>query len=663
MGAGFDREKRQKPRGGAEPEVSPAEPCSCPKEQPAAGAGLPLFLRLPGSPGAARVRAKLTVSQAGDPDEQHADLVAERVMRDEPAAGACSGCAGGAPCAKCAGEAAEHVHRKEGGAHGPDTKAVAPRPSQRLEGLAGGRPLDAAARDFFEPRFGRDLSGVRIHTGGPASASAKGFNALAYTVGRDIVFGQGQYDAGSQAGRRLLAHELAHVLQQDFGSGPGAAVPGPLIQRQPTEGQGGARGDGGGRGTGGTDGAGGGGGAGGFEGPVESAQPPDPNAPIQPPPEHAGRVEELAEMRQQIDEVYERRSLQQEQYRALPPVTDDETEAQRQALKSGLTNIEEQLVGMLERRIAFIGETIRGLEEVLPGSSPPPPPPGMSSPENPPRSENTVRSEIYRLDQERRENQEQLLLLKTCLARKRLKEIKAELAKTNMPEVRGLELEDEKHKLEAFLNAACVKTPATTKHPARVSQAVVEKIKKLECFVEFPYVALEGETAKKGGDEKGDEKEEKKKSGAGCTIGYGHVIQPKEAVCTHGTGAPVHRCGRLLSKCDCTPALEYTPEQAEERLLDDRKDAAAWIKEHVLVDLDQEHFDALVDMTLSVGSIPKGLLDAINSKLCTDDEAVRQQYMKTALGVRGRPDLSPTTFEGRRRERVWSPQGEDPTCI
>lgn len=79
---------------------------------------------------------------------------------------------------------------------------------------APGAPLDAASRAQFEPRFGRDFGSVRIHTGERAAASARAVQATAYTVGRDIVFARGAYAPGTPAGLRLLAHELAHVVQQ-----------------------------------------------------------------------------------------------------------------------------------------------------------------------------------------------------------------------------------------------------------------------------------------------------------------------------------------------------------------------------------------------------------------------------------------------------------------
>jgi hypothetical protein len=77
-----------------------------------------------------------------------------------------------------------------------------------------GQPLDTQARAFFEPRFGHDFSKVRIHTDGKAGESAQSVNALAYTVGNHISFGPGTYLSHGRQGRQLLAHELAHVVQQ-----------------------------------------------------------------------------------------------------------------------------------------------------------------------------------------------------------------------------------------------------------------------------------------------------------------------------------------------------------------------------------------------------------------------------------------------------------------
>jgi hypothetical protein len=77
-----------------------------------------------------------------------------------------------------------------------------------------GRSLDSATRAFMEPRFGHDFGQVRVHTDAKAAESARAVNALAYTVRRDIFFANSQYDLGPTAGDGILAHELAHVVQQ-----------------------------------------------------------------------------------------------------------------------------------------------------------------------------------------------------------------------------------------------------------------------------------------------------------------------------------------------------------------------------------------------------------------------------------------------------------------
>ena len=77
-----------------------------------------------------------------------------------------------------------------------------------------GQPLDPATRAYMEPRFGHDFSKVRVHTDAKAAESVRAVNARAYTVGKDVVFGEGQYAPRTDAGRHLIAHELAHTIQQ-----------------------------------------------------------------------------------------------------------------------------------------------------------------------------------------------------------------------------------------------------------------------------------------------------------------------------------------------------------------------------------------------------------------------------------------------------------------
>ena len=92
-----------------------------------------------------------------------------------------------------------------------------------------GKPLDNATRAYFEPRFGQDFSRVRVHAGAQAAKSAGAVNACAYTVGQSLVFGSGKYMPRTAEGRRLLAHELTHTLQQ----GPKVGM---RLQREPGSG-------------------------------------------------------------------------------------------------------------------------------------------------------------------------------------------------------------------------------------------------------------------------------------------------------------------------------------------------------------------------------------------------------------------------------------------
>src|SRR5215470_1929037 len=89
-----------------------------------------------------------------------------------------------------------------------------------------GQPLGSDTQSFFERRFGHDFSQVRAHTDASAIESARAVNAQAYTVGSHVVFGDGQYAPNTLNGRRLLAHEMAHVVQQRAAGAPA------VIQRQ-----------------------------------------------------------------------------------------------------------------------------------------------------------------------------------------------------------------------------------------------------------------------------------------------------------------------------------------------------------------------------------------------------------------------------------------------
>ena len=114
-------------------------------------------------------------------------------------------------CNECDQEKKKHVlQRKSNG--GPQPSSIPPIVSDAMS--SPGRPLDNSTRTAMESRFGQDFSGVRIHDDSLAAESARAVNARAYTVGEDIAFASGQYDPHSHSGSHLLAHELAHTVQQ-----------------------------------------------------------------------------------------------------------------------------------------------------------------------------------------------------------------------------------------------------------------------------------------------------------------------------------------------------------------------------------------------------------------------------------------------------------------
>ncbi len=146
-------------------------------------------------------------------------MLADRVMRmatnEQPVlhqAGAnsalqrscCSSCAGEGPCA----DQEEGVYRFAAGEPRLEADGYAVAPSN------AGAPLPKDVRDFFEPRLGADFAGVRIHTDSRAASAAESFSAHAFTVGNDISFAAGTYHPTTTQGRRLLAHELVHTIQQ-----------------------------------------------------------------------------------------------------------------------------------------------------------------------------------------------------------------------------------------------------------------------------------------------------------------------------------------------------------------------------------------------------------------------------------------------------------------
>ena len=163
------------------------------------------------------VRPKLAVGKPDDPEEKQADEVADRVMDEHNKTTVDLFGSASPPNESTADEdeTRNPTLRRQAAATGSQQPA-GPRSVQEVL-RSPGNPLDTSSRAFFEPRFGRDFSDVRTHTGTAATDSARSIQALAYTSDHHIVFNSGQFAPTTPHGRRLLAHELTHIVQQDRG--------------------------------------------------------------------------------------------------------------------------------------------------------------------------------------------------------------------------------------------------------------------------------------------------------------------------------------------------------------------------------------------------------------------------------------------------------------
>jgi len=158
-----------------------------------------------------KVQPKLTVGPVNDPSEHEAESMADKVML-MPVQRACTSCEKDKLRRyEKRPEEEEKVQKKDQG----NSTAGMEAPSIVHDAInSGGQPLDTGTRKFFEPRFGRDFSNVRLHTGSKAAESSQAINANAYTLNNNIVFNSGKYSPHTDDGKRLLAHELTHVVQQ-----------------------------------------------------------------------------------------------------------------------------------------------------------------------------------------------------------------------------------------------------------------------------------------------------------------------------------------------------------------------------------------------------------------------------------------------------------------
>lgn len=180
------------------------------------------------------IQAKLKIGQQNDKYEQEANYVADQVMSmpDPPLQSTCTSDGKSAKCQpkqlSLGRESSQAILVKSDIAG----KEVAP-PIVNKALEAAGQPLEASTRTFFEPRFGFDFRQVRLHKDGKAAESANALNAKAYTYRNNVIFGAGQYAPGEKSGLQLLAHELAHVVQQSAAGRGGGPLHFPTPVRQP----------------------------------------------------------------------------------------------------------------------------------------------------------------------------------------------------------------------------------------------------------------------------------------------------------------------------------------------------------------------------------------------------------------------------------------------
>jgi hypothetical protein len=147
------------------------------------------------------IQPKLKIGEPGDKYELEADRMAEQVMRMPDSV-----------CPTCTEKKEESIQPK---GENSATMEMSPDVESGIKSLkSGGQPLSESARNYFEPRFGYDFSAVRIHTGSEANEATKSINARAFTIGNDIVFARNNYSSKTEEGKKLLAHELTHNIQQ-----------------------------------------------------------------------------------------------------------------------------------------------------------------------------------------------------------------------------------------------------------------------------------------------------------------------------------------------------------------------------------------------------------------------------------------------------------------
>jgi GH24 family phage-related lysozyme (muramidase) len=568
------------------------------------------------------LQPKLAISRPDDPYEQEADRVAERVMRmPEPAVQRKGTCpfAKGQDCRDDDEKTREDLVQRKVSAQPGWTSEAPPIVHEVLQ--SPGKPLDADTRVFFEPRFGYDFGNVRVHSDARAAESARAVSARAFTVGNRIVFGNGAYNPGIDRGRQLLAHELAHTVQQVpvTGTGPLSGFPAqfPVIRRkiicEDEEG---------------------------YNCHSEYDPNEDQPKPASPPSESAPARCTPGEM---VPEEGGRRICDKQGFwktirnpQASPQAATPKPRALTHTVNPSMISEAE-----LELEIYEIHEFLRGNPESGPDRQ---------------RLEEMVAA-LEAAAQQRRQDSANPQKPLDLEMQKRIDEIRKWL-KTHPGEWKYFDKPKEETaltKLEGPAPPKCPPPSGTGSHPLSVSPKAIVKMKARETYMSSPYPARVGEDV--------------------CTIGYGHQMRRDQAkpFCKY-CSAIIIKSGKTWKeatkternevkstadlKCGCTMSCD--PALAEELLIADKAIQINEVKDKLKShNLTPDEFDAFVDICLSVGHFPTDLLDAVNSYWCTNagKNYVRAFYMTTALKTErsGKSEFSEYTkgFIDRRQKQAY----------
>jgi hypothetical protein len=458
-------------------------------------------------------------------------------------------------CEECGGKRLT-VQRKAAG--GGDASPEVPAIVGQVLGSPG-RPLGAETRAFMESRFGHDFGHVRVHTDGRAAESARAVNALAYTVGSDIVFAGGQYSPASAGGMRLLAHEMTHVVQQSAGGGPSRIQ---FAGRESDR----------------------------YEAEADAVADRVTGSTSQ--PLGASAVSRLAHsapvslMRQPAPSET-----------CTPPSGTAPTQ----------TKVSDKLIGRMMGKYATVDED--------PGEFCVPEPYVAG-----------VQEHVCTIGYGH-----QITEMPCPVLRRDTNQPLTSKEKTTL-------IFDPPWQSPGAQPAADQPAPG---------QTLADKPPEEQKEAPPAPAPAEGEQ-KKEGENQAPAPAGKKKDAAGA--------KPKKPVNPNAITVAKLRCG-----CEGELTYDCKGKQAENQLRKDADSGVGWVKKNVPVTLDDDQFDALVDLTLHHGSVPPYLVDAIKKYWCTNrgKNYVRQLYLQAELTAPQSKKIE-KGFVHRRQLRVWPPLPEEP---